>query len=227
MKCAIRAFGTQSPDEKVTALAALAMKPHTQPRGACPAPRVPSLICDQKLRVATLDRDAFMRDTWVGRDGTQFELRPIQPNDFPRLVTFARRLSFGTRYFRYGRGDYELGEDHLRRLCSPDPAHSVHLLVLHMSKGVCSIVGSGRIVYGQGDRQCELTLTVSDSWQRRGVGRRLLDRLIEAGREKGQDRIIARILATNRSMLALVGRRGFMVSDSSDSPAIKIAELAL
>jgi L-amino acid N-acyltransferase YncA len=55
----------------------------------------------------------------------------------------------------------------------------------------------------------QLTLTVSDSWQRRGVGRRLLDRLIDAARQQGHEEMVARILATNRPMLALEQAAGF------------------
>jgi GNAT superfamily N-acetyltransferase len=168
-----------------------------------------------------------MHDAWIGRDGTRFELRSIEEGDYPLLISFVRRLSFGSRYFRYGRGTFQPSEDEIRRICSPDPAHAVHLLVLHGSSGHRLVVGSGRIVYEPGQKRCELTLTVSDSWHRRGVGRRLLDRLIDAARRKGHEEILARILATNRPMLALVQRRGFTVSDSNEDPGVKMAQLLL
>jgi GNAT superfamily N-acetyltransferase len=168
-----------------------------------------------------------MYDAWIGRDGTRFELRPIEADDYPLLLSFVRRLSFRTRYFRYGRGTFQTGEDELRRLCSPDPARMVQLLVFHRSNEHRSVVGSGRIVYEPGQKQCELTLTVSDSWQRRGVGRRLLDHLIDAARQQGHEEIVARILTTNQPMLALVQSRGFTVTDWQDDSVVKIARLAL
>ena len=67
-----------------------------------------------------------------------------------------------------------MGENEIRQMCSPDPASSIHLVVLHGSDNKRSIVGSGRILYQPGQKQSELTLTVSDSWQRRDVGRRVL-----------------------------------------------------
>jgi len=170
---------------------------------------------------------AMMRDTWVGRAGDRFELRPVEASDYPLLSSFARRLSFRTRYFRHGRGSFEMGENEIRQMCSPDPASSIHLVVLHGSDNKRSIVGSGRILYQPGQKQSELTLTVSDSWQRRGVGRRLLDHLIDAARQMGHAKIVARILATNQPMLALVGRRGFTVSETVQGPAVKLAQLTL
>ena len=168
-----------------------------------------------------------LRDTWIGAAGTRFELRPIEASDFPLLESFARRLSFRTRYFRFGRGSFELGADQIRRLCNPDPAYSVHLIVINEAKAQPSIVGFGRIVYEPGEKQSELTLTVSDSWQRRGVGRRLLDHLIEAARQRGDSKITARILATNQPMLALVTRHGFTLSNSDQGPEVKFAQLCL
>ena len=70
-------------------------------------------------------------------------------------------------------------------------------------------------------------MTVTDTWQRRGVGRRLLEALIETARCKGQTQLWARILATNRAMIAFLLRRGFVVSDHGDGTALKIARLAL
>jgi len=68
---------------------------------------------------------------------------------------------------------------------------------------------------------------VTDSWQRHGVGRRLLEALIETARAKGQTQMWARILATNRTMIAFLLRHGFAVSDDGDGTALKIARLAL
>jgi hypothetical protein len=55
----------------------------------------------------------------------------------------------------------------------------------------------------------------------------LLDRLIYAAGQKDHEEIFARILATNRLMLALVQRRGFTVSDSNEDPGVKMAQLLL
>jgi acetyltransferase len=166
-------------------------------------------------------------EAWIGLDGSRFELRPIEAGDYPLLTSFVRRLSFGTRYFRYGRGSFQPSDDELRSMCTPDLEHAVHLILLRSSDEHQLVVGSGRLVYEPGQRRSELTLTVSDSWQRRGVGRRLLDRLIDTARQRGHEEIMAQILATNEPMLALVKRRGFTVSDSKDGPGVKVAQLVL
>jgi acetyltransferase len=168
-----------------------------------------------------------MRKTWTTRDGTELELRPIQDSDANLLMSFVRRLSFGTRYFRYGRGNFQLQEEEIHDVCHPDPERCVQLIVRMRTAADQAIVGSGRIVFEEGAKSCELGMAVTDSWQRRGVGRRLLEALIETARYKGQTQMWARILATNRAMIALLLRRGFVVSDQGDGTALKIARLAL
>ena len=168
-----------------------------------------------------------MRETWITRDGTEMELRPIQDSDGNLLVPFVKHLSFGTRYFRYGRGNFELQEQDIQRVCHPDPERCVHLLVLMPTTANQAVVGSGRILFEAGAKNCELEMTVTDTWQRRGVGQHLLEALIETARCKGQAQMWARILATNRPMIAFLLRCGFVVSDYGDGTALKIARIGL
>ena len=168
-----------------------------------------------------------MHKTWTTRDGTEMELRPIEDGDANLLMPFVKRLSFGTRYFRYGRGNFELREEEIQSVCHPDPERCVHLLVLMHTAVGQAVVGSGRIVFEAGAKSCELGMSVTDSWQRRGVGRRLLERLIATARDKGQTQMWARMLATNQAMTAFLLRHGFVVSNHGDGTALKIARLAL
>jgi GNAT superfamily N-acetyltransferase len=169
----------------------------------------------------------MLMQTWTTRDGIEMELRPIHVDDADLLMSFVKHLSFGTRYFRYGRGNFELRDEEVQSVCQPDPERCVHLLVLSRKATNQAVVGSGRIVYEAGETSCELGMSVTDSWQRHGVGRRLLEALIETARRKGQTQMWASVLATNRAMIAFLLRRGFLVSDDRDGMAIKIARLAL
>lgn len=153
------------------------------------------------------------------------ELRPIQDSDADLLKSFVEHLSFGARYFRYGRGNFELRVEEIQLVCHPDRERCVHLLVLMRGAAGQAVVGSGRIVFEPGAKNCELGLAVTDSWQRHGVGRRLLRALTEAAQRKGQTQMWARVLATNRAMIAFLLSRGFVVSDHGDGAAIKIARL--
>jgi len=55
----------------------------------------------------------------------------------------------------------------------------------------------------------EFALTVGDDWQRKGIGRALLERLCACARAAGYHALYGTILADNREMLELAHRLGF------------------
>ena len=89
-----------------------------------------------------------------------------------------------------------------------------------------TLLGVARYVLDKGDQAAEFALVVADSWQGRGIGRRLLAKLIEAARRRGVKVLYGDILATNRPMLALVSKLGFQLSRHED-PTLTRAVLEL
>lgn len=152
-------------------------------------------------------------------------MRPIRPDDAPNLMAFVRGLSFGARYFRYGRGDYEITEEAVQGICAPDPEKCIHFVALTSERGTEAIVGSARIVFSAGNPVGELAISVSDEWQARGVGSGLIDALAEGARRRGLETIQARILGTNTGMMEFMRRRGFAIEDSDEGEWLKVATI--
>ena len=71
-----------------------------------------------------------------------------------------------------------------------------------------------------------MSLIVADAFQRQGLGRELLRRLIEVGRSEGLARIVAEILAANGAMIALTRDLGFVIDGEPTSDTLH-AELGL
>ena len=89
-----------------------------------------------------------------------------------------------------------------------------------------TLIGVARYVRDRKDESAEFALVVADSWQGRGIGSRLLAKLIEAGRRRGVKRLYGEILATNRPMLELARKLGFELGRHED-PTITRALLDL
>jgi len=99
-----------------------------------------------------------------------------------------------------------------------------------------TLIGVARYVRDKNDDSAEFALVVADSWQGRGIGRRLLAKLIEAARRRGPatcwsrrrgvKRLYGDILAINRPMLELARRLGFVL-DRHEDPTITRALLDL
>ena len=166
-------------------------------------------------------------DTWHAEDGTVLRIRPIAAGDAADLVSFVQRLSFGARYFGYGRLDFNLTYEQAQLECNRDSARRMHLLVLTEDNATRSIVASGRIVFEPGVKRCELEMVVGDTWQRRGLGRRLLTGLIDGARQRGLEEMRATVLVTNTPMVSFLLLRGFRVPEPADGKAIRVARLDL
>ena len=80
-----------------------------------------------------------------------------------------------------------------------------------------TLLGVARYVLDKDNQAAEFAIVVADSWQGRGIGSRLLGKLIEAARRRGAKALYGEILATNRPMLALVTKLGFQLSRHEES----------
>lgn len=81
-------------------------------------------------------------------------------------------------------------------------------------------VGVARWISG-GDGPPELSVTVIDEYQGKGVGSRLMDALLALARKRGVTRIIAEVLRENTGMRALVNRYRAVVQRSDDPVVVR------
>lgn len=171
--------------------------------------------------IAAQEREAL---DWVAPNGTHLTLRRIHEGDIDRMLAFVEGLSYSTRYFRYGHGDAQFSREHMARVCADDGQGSVHWLATRATPGGDEeVIGSARVVFSEGSRTCELAIAVKDAWQSQGIGKRLVDLLLEGARSAGQTEIRARILGTNRAMIHFMEGRGFSICDSAEGPWVKLA----
>jgi acetyltransferase len=89
-----------------------------------------------------------------------------------------------------------------------------------------TLIGVARYVRDQEEPAAEFAIVVADSWQGRGIGKRLLAELVDVARRRGLKRLYGDILGTNRPMLELVRKLGFKLERHED-PTLTRAVLAL
>lgn len=164
-------------------------------------------------------------NVWRAADGTTLTLRPVCPEDVERTLRFVESLSYGTRYFRFGRGDFRLKEAEARCICSPNPTECVEFIVLAAREGDEHEVASGRYCLDADGRGCEFALVVGDDWQGHGIARRLIATLIDSASRRGLARMYGRVLATNRSMIALAQRMGFHLKPTESRAVVEVERL--
>lgn len=154
-------------------------------------------------------------------------IRPLAEADLPNLFAFIRGLSFATRYFRFGHGDYDPAQHGARQACLLAPEQGVHLIALACADDGEVVVGSARYVIQPGKTSGEFAIAVADGWKHHGIGHQLMDALSNRARTQGLHNLFGRILESNRDMIEFVRSYGFGISDSPEGPWQKIAVLNL
>jgi len=162
---------------------------------------------------------------WRTADGTALTLRPVCPEDVERTLRFVESLSYGTRYFRFGRGDFRLEEAEARCICSPNPTECVEFIVLAALEDDEREVASARYCLDADGRSCEFALVVGDEWQGHGIARWLVAALVDSASRRGLARMYGRVLATNRSMIALAQRMAFSLRPTESRAVVEIERL--
>ena len=165
--------------------------------------------------------------TWQPREGPLLTLRPIRPEDAEMEKAFVKRLSAETRYFRFMDTLRELTPQMLVRFTQIDYDREMAFVATVPEDGREAEVGVARYVANPDGSSCEFALVIADGWQRRGLGRRMMEQLVGVARARGLRAMVGHVLAENRGMLALCRKLGFVISDSAEGPMVKRATLAL
>ena len=173
----------------------------------------------------SIGRTARLTEHWRLRDGASVTIRPVRPEDAPMEQAFIRGLSSESRYARFLFGARELPAALLARFTEVDQENHVALVVTVDDGGGPVLVADGRYVReGEG---AEFALVVADTWQGRGIGRRLLATLIRLARGAGVGALTGDILHTNRRMILLARDAGFAVLTHPDDARLVRARMAL
>jgi acetyltransferase len=164
---------------------------------------------------------------WELPDGRTVTLRPIRPEDAEIEQEFVKGLSAESRYFRFMDTLRELTPRMLVRFTQIDYEREMAFIAT-IAEGAREVeIGVVRYVTNPDGETCEFALVVADAWHRRGLGRRLMELLIEVARARSLKAMVGHILANNQGMLNLCAELGFMIGESPDGPTLKRAVLHL
>jgi acetyltransferase len=159
--------------------------------------------------------------TQLLKDGTRIRIRPILPEDEPKMVRFHATISEHSVYLRYfSIPSFESRTRHerLTRICFVDFDRDLALVAeLIDAEGTGNdIVGVGRLGKLHLGKRAEVAAIVSDSYQRRGIGRALLRELIRFAKDENVEALTASVLAENTAMRRLLESEGFLFLDDRD-----------
>jgi RimJ/RimL family protein N-acetyltransferase len=159
------------------------------------------------------------------RDGTAVRLRPIRPDDAPRLVALYDQLGRDTRYQRFFSAMGRLPPDWARFLADVDGRARAALVVESPTDADALIAVARYEPAGEPD-VVEVAVVVQDAWQGRGLGTVLFRELLSLAELNGVRRFRAWVLADNRRMLDLITRLGEVRARTLEQGVVELTFLA-
>ena len=150
------------------------------------------------------------------RDGSTVHVRPVCPEDIPRIERFLGELSDDARSFRFFSAATDLGQ--MARLFT-DTRGGTSLLAVTSDDG--HVVGHGQY-FPDGSGGAEVAFAVADDWQGRGIATLLLAQLAEAAAAEGVRQFIAVVLTSNRKMIGTFRDSGFPVEVCTQPGELKV-----
>jgi len=164
-----------------------------------------------------------LEETITLKDGMQLLVRPIQPEDAERERAFVSRLSPETLYFRFMMPVRELPQAMIERFTQIDYGRELALVGIIGDDGESKIVGVARITPTTIPGRCEFAIVVEEVMQGTGLARALMQRIIEAARQRGYREIEGAVLRENPRMLKFCESMGFKILPNPDDPGERIA----
>ncbi|HEX9720359.1 MAG TPA: bifunctional acetate--CoA ligase family protein/GNAT family N-acetyltransferase [Ramlibacter sp.] len=159
--------------------------------------------------------------------GSALLLRPIRPEDGERLKLFYQKAAPADMRLRFFMSRRELPPSELARYSQIDYDREMTFVALEPAdaQGRQEMVGEVRAVCDPDNRTAEFAIQVASEWQARGLGRRLMERLVQYLREHGTAEVVGECLPENASMAALAKSLGFAVTPGppGESTALRLA----
>lgn len=147
------------------------------------------------------------------RDGTSVFLRPVRPTDERKLEDLFYDLSEDSIHQRFFAVKRTLTRMQLQDLCNLDYDRDMALIAC-IPRGDAQdedVVGVARYYLDPATGFADVSFVVADSVQGRGIGRVLMEHILQVARRQGVRGFTADVLADNTRMLHLFHKCGFPV----------------
>jgi len=173
-------------------------------------------ITDRYTHLAILPYPIKYVVPWRLKDGTEVILRPIRPEDEQIEHKLIKGLSNETSRFRFFGIIKELSHKDLVRFCNIDYDREMAIIAEVREGEKKKEIGVSRLILEPGRKRGEFAVVVTDEYQGKGLGTKLIDLLIEIANEKNLDSIYGIILPENSVMIQLCEKMGFTIKRSGE-----------
>jgi acetyltransferase len=162
---------------------------------------------------------------WAGRE---LVLRPIRPDDEAQHRAFIECLTPQDVRLRIFHARRDLPRSELARLTQIDYEREMAFVAVdEQAEGGAQTLGVARAICDPDNTEAEFAVIVRSDLKGQGLGRLLMQALIEHTRQRGTQRLVGDVLQENAGMLALARQLGFHVERQPGDAGVLHVVLAL
>jgi acetyltransferase len=143
------------------------------------------------------------------KNGSEVFFRPVLQTDGPLLVDLFNKMSPQQIYMRFLRNLHALPEEMVRRFTRIDCQNEFALVAVIQEDGRDAIIAVGRYARDGHEDLPELAVAVRDDWQRLGLGKSLLAKVVDIAGEHGFSRFSGMMSAQNDAMRRILSELGY------------------
>ncbi|CAM3795105.1 bifunctional acetate--CoA ligase family protein/GNAT family N-acetyltransferase [Vibrio aquimaris] len=162
------------------------------------------------------------------KDGSDIIMRPILPEDEPNHAQFVSKVSKEDLYNRFFSDVGELNHEALANLTQIDYDREMAFIAIANSDSNPEIIGVSRALLNPDNTDAEFAILVRSDLKGMGLGKLLLQKIIDYCRQKGTKQISGVTMPTNRGMLMLAQNLGFELDvqfeDGTADMVLKLSE---
>ncbi|MDR3415884.1 MAG: GNAT family N-acetyltransferase [Nevskia sp.] len=179
----------------------------------------------ERDRLALAPYPAALAHVFDG-DGHRYLVRPVRPDDEPAVVSLLQGLDPETvrlRFFAYIR---HFSHDLAARMTQTDYDRELSLVAIP-EDAPDRIIGMSTLASDPDGARAEFGVLVDKRHCGIGLGRHLLEQLLEHARRRGIGTVFGEVLSENTPMLGLARSLGFSVHLAPDDPGCMHVEIAV
>lgn len=156
------------------------------------------------------------------KNGREVFIRPVRPTDDNFILDLFNKLGYDSIYMRFLSPLSVLPEDLLFRSTHIDYNTSFALAAVIREDGQDSFIAVVRYGYDSEENVTDFAIVVRDDWQGLGLGKSLLAKIFNIGKEHGIHRFVSIIDSANHVMKHIVRNLGYTVKYSYKTGATKV-----
>ncbi len=152
-----------------------------------------------------------MKTTYLLKEGTEIQFRPIHPTDEPFMRDLVYNLSKETIYYRFMSHSQSFGQRQIQNFVYVDHRKDVAIVGTLPEAFGDEIIVVGRYYLDEKTNKAEVAFVIRDEWQGKGLGTFMFKHLINIAKASGLSGFTAEVLRENKRMQAIFNNSGYNV----------------